>query len=209
MFTAKDTQTFAANKVIEWKFNISGAPWWGGIWERLVGSVKRCIKVVGVRKIGYIELHTLLLEIECILNNRPLCADYDSEVDDVLTPSHLLYGRRLETVNFERKDDVNINEYSIELNKREKRLSIFIEHFWKIWRKQYVLLLRQFLKCTALEKEPKVKVNDIVMIYDEKLPRQLLKMGLILCLIVGPDDIIRGAKVRCWLYVCNTKKIFD
>ena len=90
MFTVKDTQTFAANKVIEWKFNISGAPWWGGIWERLVGSVKRCIKkVVGVRKIGYIELNTLLLEIECILNNRPLCADYDSEVDDVLTPNHL------------------------------------------------------------------------------------------------------------------------
>ena len=116
VFTSKDTQTFAANKVIEWKFNISGAPWWGDIWERLVGSVKRCIKkVVGVRKIGYIELHTLLLEIECILNNRPLCTDYDSEVDDVSTQNHLLYGRRLETVHFEREDDVNINEYSIEL----------------------------------------------------------------------------------------------
>lgn len=149
-----------------------------------------------MRKIGYIELQTLILEIECILNNRPLCPDYDSEVDDVLTPNHLVYGRRLENVNFERNADVNLNEYSIELNKREKRLSILINHFWKIWRKEYLILLRQFQKRTALAKEPKVKMNDIVLIYCEKLPRQLWKLGVIISLIVGPDDIIRGAKVK-------------
>ena len=56
-----------------------------------------------------------------------------------------------------------------------------------------MILLKQFQKCTALEKEPKVKVNDIVIIYDEIFPRQLWKLGVILSLIVGPDDIIGGA----------------
>ena len=55
-----------------------------------------------------------------------------------------------------------------------------------------MILLRQF-RCPALGKEPKVKVNNIVIIYDEKLPRQLWKLGVILSLLVGPDDIIRGA----------------
>ena len=50
MFTAKETQTFVANKFIECQFNIAGSPWW----ERLVSCVKQCIKkFVGVQKIGY------------------------------------------------------------------------------------------------------------------------------------------------------------
>ena len=143
VFTADDTQSFAASRYITWQFNVSGAPWWGGIWERLVGSVKRCIKkVVGVRRLGYTELQTLLLEIECVLNNRPLCPDYDSEVVDVLTPNHLVFGRRLENINFEDQIDVNFNEDSTELNKVEKRLLMLITQFWKIWRKEYLILLR-------------------------------------------------------------------
>ena len=63
---------------IKWKFNIESAPWLGGMWERLVASVKKCIKiVVGIRRINYIELQTLILEIEVILNNRPIGVDYD------------------------------------------------------------------------------------------------------------------------------------
>ena len=71
-------QSFAAYKFIEWKFNIAVAPWWGGIWERLVSSVKRCLKkTIGLRKIDFVELQTPLLEIETILNNRPLCPYYE------------------------------------------------------------------------------------------------------------------------------------
>ena len=71
VFKSDETQTFIANKFIKWKFNLETAPWWGGMWERLVGSVKRCIKkMVGIRKINYVELQTLLFEIEAVLNNR-------------------------------------------------------------------------------------------------------------------------------------------
>ena len=75
--------------------------------ERLAISVKRCIKKgVGIQKNGYIETNTAL-EAECIQNNR---------VDEVLTPNHLVYGKRLENVNLVRNADVDINEYSIEFN---------------------------------------------------------------------------------------------
>ena len=29
---------------VEWKFNVERAPWWGGIFERMVRSTKRCLK---------------------------------------------------------------------------------------------------------------------------------------------------------------------
>ena len=45
-FISEDTQTFVSNHFINWKFNVEKAPWWGGMWERLVSCVKRCIKNV-------------------------------------------------------------------------------------------------------------------------------------------------------------------
>ena len=31
------------NHLIEWRFNLERAPWWGGFFERMVGCVKRCL----------------------------------------------------------------------------------------------------------------------------------------------------------------------
>ena len=74
-YTATETQQFASNRYIDWKFNLEGAAWFGGMWERLVGSVKRCVKkVVGVKTISFVELQTLIFEIELILSNRPIDA---------------------------------------------------------------------------------------------------------------------------------------
>ena len=44
VFTSQENKSFCAEQVITWKFNLDGAPWWGGFWERLVGMVKRCLK---------------------------------------------------------------------------------------------------------------------------------------------------------------------
>lgn len=55
--------------------------------------MKRCIKkAVGKSIVNFVELQTLINEIKLILNNRPICDDYDDDCEDVLTPNHLLYG---------------------------------------------------------------------------------------------------------------------
>jgi len=43
-FTAKEVQNFVAGRGIEWRFNLEAAPWQGGFWERLIRSVKKCLK---------------------------------------------------------------------------------------------------------------------------------------------------------------------
>ena len=64
-------------------------------------SVKRCLKkAIGLASLSFGELHTLLVEIEATLNNRPLTFVYDDEqsVSHALTPSHLIYGRQISSV---------------------------------------------------------------------------------------------------------------
>lgn len=48
---------------IEWRFNLEKAPWWGGIFERMIKSAKRCLrKAIGRNILTYDELLTLLIE---------------------------------------------------------------------------------------------------------------------------------------------------
>ena len=53
--------------------NLEKAPGWGGFFERLVKSTKRCIKkLLGNAKLNYKELFTIMTEVEAVLNSRPL-----------------------------------------------------------------------------------------------------------------------------------------
>ena len=85
-FTAQETQRFVANRQIKWMFNLELAPWWGGIWERLVSLVKSCRKkTIGCKRLSFMELVTIVQDIEFVLNNRPLCDTCDEDTV-VLTP---------------------------------------------------------------------------------------------------------------------------
>ena len=89
---------------VEWTFNLEKAPWWGGIFERLIQSVKRCLcKIIRQAKFSYDELNTALVEIEAILNSRPLTYVTLQDFEEPLTPSHLLIGRRILSL----PDDLN------------------------------------------------------------------------------------------------------
>ena len=90
----ENVSNYLASKSIEWKFNLSRAPWWGGIFERLVGIMKKSLsKVIGRGWLTYEELEEVLLDVECSMNNRPLCYPEEDMEYEVLTPNLLLRGR--------------------------------------------------------------------------------------------------------------------
>ena len=72
-FCDAGVQKFAATKNISWKFNVPTASCWGGFFEICVKLVKRPLrKVLGNAKLTYEQLETVLVEIEGVLNSRPL-----------------------------------------------------------------------------------------------------------------------------------------
>jgi hypothetical protein len=66
-------QQHLANNGVSWKCIVEKVAWHGGFWERLIKSVKRCLKKsIGRATLSFEELRTILIEIESTLNNLEL-----------------------------------------------------------------------------------------------------------------------------------------
>ena len=65
---------YLAVSSIEWRFNQSRSPWWGGFFERLIGVIKISLsKAIGKALLQLEELEKAVLDVEIFMNNRPLC----------------------------------------------------------------------------------------------------------------------------------------
>jgi len=170
---------------------------WGGVFERLVRSVKRCLKkTISEAKLTYEELLTVVIEVKMILNCRPLvvCEDFE----EPLTPSHLLCGRRLMSVPDNSSDTVqsDTDVQPKDLNKRMQRLNNVIIHFWKRWRSEYLLELRNSHRnATQRTTDRVVSIGDVGIVHDEDQPRGKWRIGKVENLITGSDGCVRGAVV--------------
>ena len=177
----------------EWRFNLERAPWWGGVFEKMVGSVKRCLrKILGNAKLTFDELLTVLIEIEGTLNSWPLTYEYNDVDGEVLTPSHLMFGRRIKSLPDERVEEVNVNETS----QRYRNLNLRLAHFWNRWRKEYLTSLREFHRTKVRKGLETIRVGDVVKVFDEGKKRAEWKTAVVTRLIKGKDGVVRGADVR-------------
>ena len=187
---------FLNSRRITWRFNLERAPWQGGIYERMVGTVKKCLrKVLGNAKLSHDELNTLLTEIECTVNSRPLTYQYN-DLDEVLTPPHLIYGCRLSPLsdNFHLDSDTDLENSDI-LSRRFSYLSRKLQHFWGRWRRKYLVDLRE---SHGMNNGIPVNIakGDVVIIQEDNTKRGTWKTGIVEELIIGKDGKVRGTKVR-------------
>ena len=177
---------------IDWKFNLSRAPWWGGQFERLIGIFKSTFhKVVGNGFLSWNELCDLVLDVEVAINNRPLSYLEDDVELPVLTPSTMLYLRsnQIPQMNAHQLQDAD-------LRKRAKYLDKCKIAVWSRWTKEYIRSLRERHNKCGGEQTPHPSVGEVVIIQDESRDRNTWKLGIIEELIVGRDGIVRGAKLR-------------
>ena len=137
------------------------APWWGGFFERLVKSTKRCLKKsLGTARVTYEELLTIIVETEGILNSRPLTYVSD-EMRDPLTPSQLVIGRRLLSSHGSAKQPSGGDHTVRDLSRREKYLNAVLSHFWKRWQKEYLTELRVHHNCNLNNRKPTRVVKSL------------------------------------------------
>ena len=78
-----------------------------------------------------------------------------------------------------------------------KYLNSVINHFWRMWSREYLLELRDSHRCRATNKEvPIVKTGDVVLIHEEDKPRGFWRLARVQKLLAGKDSEIRGAVLR-------------
>ena len=179
---------------IDWRFILERAPWSGGFYERMIGTVKRCLrKVLGNAKLNADKLLTVLTELEATLNSRPLTYEYDEVGAEMLTPSHLIYGRRLLSLPEEVRNDEEESETGF--LRRFSYLARLRIHFWNRWRKEYLADLREHHRSKE-EGLSKVSEGDVVLVHEDNVKRSNWKMGKVVGLITGKDGEVRGAKLK-------------
>lgn len=176
---------------ITWKFIPPRSPNFGGLWERLVGSVKYHFKRVVVNaNLTFEEALTLTSQIEAVVNSRPLTPMSNDPLDlQVLTPAHFLIGENFNELPESTYTDVPETRLS-----RWERIQRIKQHFWKRWSLEVLSQLQPRPKwCQA---SPEVHIGTLVLISEDNLPPMMWKIGRIEKVFPGPDGLVRVAAVR-------------
>ncbi|XP_044749748.1 uncharacterized protein LOC123310348 [Coccinella septempunctata] len=181
----------AAAEKIEWAFNPPATPHFGGLSEGGIKSVKtHLFRVIGEQILTFEEFNTLLVQIEAVLNSRPL-TELSPDPNDlsVLTPGHFLTMEPLSSL-----PDPDLAPLNIKRLDRWQLLTRLHQDFWRRWHNEYLHTLNQRLKWT--DNTVGINVGDLVLLKDEKLPPLKWKTGRITELYPGKDGVIRVASVK-------------
>ena len=145
---------------IEWILNVPNASHHGGVWERMIRSIRKVLDSLLVQQMLTDEaLRTLLCEVESVLNRRPLSSVSHDHRDPLpLSPNDLLLlgGAAPSPGEFGPEDLYG--------RRRWRQVQYLADLFWVRWLKEYVPLLQSRQKW--LNPERSLEVGDVVLIAD-------------------------------------------
>lgn len=180
-----------AKDEIEFKFIPPRSPHWGGLWEAAIKSTKYHLRrLVGETKFTFEEFYTILVQVEAILNSRPLYPLSDDPNDlGSLTPGHFLVGDSLTA--YPEKDLVSVPENRLNV---WKKITQIHQTFWKRWSVDYLNRLQNRPKW--VRSHPNLKVDTLVLLKDENSPPLKWPLARVVEVLPGPDGRVRAVKVK-------------
>ena len=145
------------------------------------------------------SLQTIIVEIEALLNDRPLThSSPDLDDPEPIMPSHLLHGRRITTLRHVATEDDEIADPNFgdtsHIKHRARMHTVIIKHFWNRWKHEYLTALRETHRTTGNNKQ-QVNIGDIVLVHDDSA-RVNWKLAIIESVNKGKDGLIRSANIR-------------
>ncbi|XP_072377915.1 uncharacterized protein [Diabrotica undecimpunctata] len=182
---------YAIDHNINWHFIPPYAPNFGGLWEAAVKSMKHHLKRVLLdKKLIYEDFNSLLIQIEGVLNSRPMFALSNDPTDlTPLTPSHFLIGRPITTI-----PDTDLSTLPIGRLSNYKTIRHIYQQFWNRYVKEYVSQLQQQYKWK--ESSSHLKIGTLVLIRSYQQPPCRWPLGRIINLHSGKDKLSRVAEVK-------------
>ncbi|XP_054708422.1 uncharacterized protein LOC129218221 [Uloborus diversus] len=182
---------YLLSEEIVWKNIPPRSPHFGGLWESGVKSFKHHLKrTVGNNKLSFEEFTTVMVQIEAILNSRPLTPlSTDVNEYEVLTPGHFLIGRPLLALPEPNFKDIPESKLS-----KWQKLTNYVQVIWKRWQTDYLNHLQQRNKWQFAKDN--VEVGTMVLLKEPNVPPLQWPLGRIVETIKGSDNKIRVVKIR-------------
>ena len=137
----------------------------------MIKCAKRCLKkMLGVSRVTYDELSTLIVEVETILNSRPSLKCIPMTSRNLL----LLLTRwptadccQYQMIRSHQRTKRRTIIMSI-FTRRERYLAQLLGHFWRRWRKEYLLELREHHNMSVRRNNlSQILLGDIVTVMDD------------------------------------------
>lgn len=183
-------ETHLSNDRIRWKFIPARSPNFGGIWEAGIKSTKYHIKRLVSHPLAYEDFNTLLIQIEGVLNSRPLCPLSQDPNDLVaLTPAHFLVGKQLTAL-----PEINLTDVPENRLNRWQRVKALAQHYWTRWSKEYLSELQTRVKWKK-NSEELLKIGSLVLIKDST-PSMVWQLGRVSELRPGKDGVVRVVNIK-------------
>ena len=176
---------------VEWCFNTPHASHHGGVWERIIRTIRKVIAAIIPPNVDMTDdqLTTYFCEAECIINGRPLtkCSD-DINDESPLTPNHFLL--LSDNVSVPLGHFVDSDLY----RRRWRHVQFLVNCFWKRWIRSYLPILQSRQRWPYVRDN--IEVGNLVLMIDETMPRSQYPMALVVDVMKGRDDLVRSVRLR-------------
>ena len=182
----------ARNMGVEWIFNPPHASHHGGVWERMIRTVRKVlVAIMPSASVSEEVLTTAFVETEGLVNGRPLTKCSSDGCDDTpLTPNHFL------VMKYNAPPPWREFGAGEALRKRWKLTQNLAYEFWKRWTKEYLPELQARRKWN--DDQPNYKTGELVLLVEEqqKSARGRWPLARIEEVKVSEDGRVRSVKLR-------------
>ena len=176
-----------SDRGINWIFHPPNGPHFLGVWERLIKEIKRSLKAI--LKEALVKEHalrTVFCEVESILKSRPLTRSSEDAADaTAITPAHFLLQKPAVVVPVgDFNNDTVLNG----------QVQILSNHFWSRWIQEYLTTLH--LRQKWIRPQRDVRVGDLVLVREKRIPRGLWPIAVVKKVILGREGRVRTVEIK-------------
>ena len=192
---------------IKWKRNPPLASHMGGVWERQIRSVRAILSAL-LKQHGHLlddELfRTLLIEVEAVVNGRPLTVESLSDPNGPcpLSPSQLLTMKSSAVV-----PPLGVFEKPyLFCRRRWRRVQHIANEFWSRWSKEYLTSLQPRSKNITVFRN--FQVGDIVLVKDDSLMRNEWPLAKVVSVHMDDkQECVRSVSLRMATHDLTAKRV--
>ncbi|XP_071052972.1 uncharacterized protein [Onthophagus taurus] len=190
---SSELKTPIENASNSWLNTPPNLPHLGGLWEGGVKSVKFHLRrVTGNASFTYENFYTLSVQIEAILNSRPLTPLSTDPNDTTLsTPAHFLIGGKLTF-----PPDPGLSRNNEDRLSQFHRVQQIQQHFWTRWSKAYLSELQRYYDWFT--GDANLRLGRLVSMKKDNLPTLKWLTGRIIELHCDKDGVARVVTHTKW-----------
>ena len=162
---------------INFRFNFPHSSHMGGVRERMIRSARSVLSALLDQHGSLLDddlLHTLMVEVECVVNSRPLTNVTSDNLLEPLSPSQLL---TLKSKVVYPPPGAFVKE-DMYCRKQWRRVQFIADQFWIRWRKELLPTLQERKKWQRAKDN--LQVGDIIMSVESDVPRSRWRLGRVL-----------------------------